>query len=85
MSSRGKKIYKQMTNIQKLEWDKRKKKRDEICNMWNNRNSNRKIVREDDPNRGHEQSESNRNRRDMAIKTATMTPEKSNEVNLIEC
>jgi hypothetical protein len=49
MSSKGKKIYKQAPNIQKLERDKRQKKREEIRNLWNNQKSNRKMVREDKP------------------------------------
>jgi hypothetical protein len=84
MSSRGKKIYKQMTDIQKLERDKRKKKREEIHNMWNNQNSNRKIVGEDHPDRACEQSESDMNRPDLEITTVATTPDRSNEVQLIE-
>jgi hypothetical protein len=54
MSLRGKQIYKKMTDIQKLEQDKKQKKREETCNMWINQNSNRKIVREDYPDRARD-------------------------------
>jgi hypothetical protein len=57
MSSRGKQIYKQTFDIQKLEWDKRQNKREEIPNMWNNHKLNRKMVGEDNPDRACEQSD----------------------------
>jgi hypothetical protein len=74
MSSRGKKMNKKSTDIQRLEWGKRKNKREEIHNLWNNWKSNRKMVGEYQPDRAHEQSESEINQPEMAITTVRRSP-----------
>jgi hypothetical protein len=84
MSSRGKQAHKKSTDIQRLEWDKRKKKREELCNLWNSQKSNRKMIGEGHPDRAREQSESEMNRPELEITTAAMTPERSSDVELIE-
>jgi hypothetical protein len=84
MSSRGKQAHKKSTDIQRLEWDKRKKKREELHNLWNSQKLNRNILREGQPDIVHEKSDSEANRPDLAITTAAMTPERSSDVELIE-
>jgi hypothetical protein len=84
MCSRGKKIYKQTIDIQKLEQTKRQMKRDEIRNMWHSQNSNKKLVGEAHPDRACEKSKSIMNRLDLEITIVAETPDIGNEVHLIE-
>jgi hypothetical protein len=73
-----------MSDIQKLERDKRQKKREEIRNPWTNQKLNRKMVGGDQLDRACEQSESERNRPELAITIATTILDRSNEAQLIE-
>jgi hypothetical protein len=84
MSSRGKQEHKKSIDIQRSKRDKRKKKREEICNLWNSQKSNRKIIEEGKPDKECEHSESETNRPDLAITTATVTPDRSSDVEFIE-
>jgi hypothetical protein len=84
MSSRGKQAHKQATDIQRLERDKRKKKREELCNLWYSQKSNRKMIREGHPDRVCEQSESEINRPEMEITTVAVTPDRRSDAQLIE-
>ena len=84
MLLRGKQAHKQSTNIQRLERNKRKKKREEICNLWNSQKSNRKMIEEGKTDKECEHSESETNRPDLAITTAMMTPDRSSDVEFIE-
>jgi hypothetical protein len=80
MSSRGKQAYKQSIDIQRLERDKRKKKREELCNLWNNQKSNRKMIGEGQPDRVREQFESEMNRPELEITTAVQRPSKKDKM-----
>jgi hypothetical protein len=82
MSSRGKQSHKKSTDIQKIERDKRKQKREELCNQWNNKKSNRKMFGEGHPDRAREQSESDIDRPELAIATASVTPDRSSDAQL---
>jgi hypothetical protein len=84
MSSRGKQAHKKDNDIQKLEWDKRKNKREDFCNMWYSQNSNRKMVYEGQPDRAHEQSQSEMNRPELEITTVVVTPDIRSDIQLIE-
>ena len=84
MSSRGKQAHKKSTDIQRLEKDERKKKREEIFNLWNSQKSNRKMIEEVKTDKECEHSESETNRLDLAITTTTVTPDRSSDVEFIE-
>jgi hypothetical protein len=82
MSSRGKQAHKQSVDIQKIEWDKRQQKREELRNQWNNKNLNRNMSGEGQPVRACEQSESDRDRPELATTTAAVTPDRYNDAQL---
>jgi hypothetical protein len=84
MSSRGKQAHTKSIDIQRLERDERKKKREEICNLWNSQKSNRKMIKEGKTDKECEHSESETNRLDLAITTTTVTPDRSSDVEFIE-
>jgi hypothetical protein len=82
MSSRGKQSHKKSVDIQKIEWDKRQQKREELCNQWNKKKSNRNMSGEGHPDRACEQSESDRDRPELATTTAVVTPDRSSDAQL---
>lgn len=84
MSLGGKQAQKQAIDIQRLEQDKRKKKREELRNLWNSQKSNRKMFGEGQPDRAHEQSESEINRLELVITVVAATPDRRSDAQLIE-
>lgn len=84
MSLGGKQAQKQAIDIQRLEQDKRKKKREELRNLWNSQKSNRKMFGEGQPDRAREQSESEINRLELAITVVAATPDRRSDAQLIE-
>jgi hypothetical protein len=84
MLLRGKQAHKQSTNIQRLERNKRQKKREEICNLWNSQKSNRKMIEEGNLDRECENSKSEMNRPDLEITTTAVTLDRSSDVDFIE-
>jgi hypothetical protein len=67
-----------------LELEKRENKREEIHNTWHSWNLNRKSVGEIHLDRAHKYFDTDMNRPDLSITIAAPTPDKSNEVQLIE-
>jgi hypothetical protein len=74
MLSRGKKTYKKSIDIHRLERDKRKKKREELPNLWSIQKSNRNMIKEGHLGRVCEKYESEMNQPELEIKIVAVTP-----------